>query len=274
MNCSRRETRRLFSCALPAHRRIAEHAEVCVSLPVPVRRHCPIVSGRFLALLFALVGLAASPVVANDTGRFTRSLTPAERAESGVDKLSSDEAAVLDALVRRDTASRVSTSSVRPPQSNADKKAPADGDPAMLVEPPSAPRFSERLTADERRIAGFNHLSVEQTTRLNALIERHASASVARALLSPPSFVSRGGQVQPLEKNDDRKNIHGSYSLSFGWGKGGYSERSGSMMMTYDDPAGRYSVTIGYTETHVKGGPGVYIEGPPYRGEGLPYRAP
>jgi hypothetical protein len=43
------------------------------------------------------------------------------------------------------------------------------------------------------------------------------------------------------------------------------------MMLTLDDPARRFSITVGYTESHIKGD-GVryidgsrYIEGPPYR---------
>jgi hypothetical protein len=50
-------------------------------------------------------------------------------------------------------------------------------------------------------------------------------------------------------------------------GSGGYSEKTGSMVLTMDDPARRYSITIGYSESHVKGGygyPGLYYDRDPF----------
>lgn len=216
-------------------------------------------AARLLLFLAASALIFSSAGAADDTGRFTRTLSAAERTEAGIDKLSSDEAAVLDAMVRRDTGARVAVSISATPA--------ATEKPAKDTAAPATPTsFSQRLTADERRLCGFGSLSAVQIARIDGLVERHASASVARALLAPPTYLARRPRIEPAERDDSRK-IHGSYSLSYGWGKGGYSERTGSMMMTYDDPAGRYSVTIGYTESHVKGGPGtgVYIGGPPYR---------
>jgi hypothetical protein len=43
-----------------------------------------------------------------------------------------------------------------------------------------------------------------------------------------------------------------------GWGSGGYSEKTGAMMLNYTDPARGFSVSVGYSESHVKG-PGTYI---------------
>lgn len=212
-----------------------------------------------LAALTTFFALATAGLAADDTGRFTRSLNAAERSQAGIDRLTSDQAAVLDALVRRDSASRVSV----PP---AQQQPPADSKAAAKAEPlPTPSSFSKRLTAEERRLAGFGSLTAGEMARLDALIERFTSASVARALLAPPRYISRYSRVEPAER-EERRKIHGSYSLSFGWGKDGYSERTGAMQMTYDDPAGRYSVTIGYAESHVKGGPGygVYRDGPPY----------
>lgn len=211
-------------------------------------------------------GVATVPA-ADDTNRFTRTLNAAERAEIGLERLSSDEAAVLDALVRRNAATRVSAVARR---DGKNEKSAAD--PAAAANAP-ATTFSERLTPDERRLAGFGRLSAEQVARVDALVERHATAAIARTLLGPPTYVPRHARVEPAE-NDDRRKIHGSFSLSYGWGKGGYSERTGSMMMTYNDPAGKYSVTIGYTESHVKGGQGVYLDGLPYRYDDPLYREP
>ena len=41
-------------------------------------------------------------------------------------------------------------------------------------------------------------------------------------------------------------------------GSGGYSEKSGSMVLTMEDPEKRYSITVAYSETHIKGGKGYY----------------
>ncbi|MDO8539081.1 MAG: hypothetical protein Q7S40_01460 [Opitutaceae bacterium] len=201
---------------------------------------------RFIGLILTLSCLTGGIARAADgIVRFTQALSVPERAECGVNRLTSDQAAVLDALVRREAGSRVA----------------ASAESTTATKP-----FSKRLTADERRLTGMNGLSATEITKLDALIERHANANVARTLLAPPVYIRRSAPVEPVEK-DDRRQIHGTFSLSYGWGKGGYSERTGAMMMNYDDPAGRYSIAIGYSETHVKlpEGQGVYLEGPPFR---------
>jgi hypothetical protein len=174
--------------------------------------------------------------------RFSQSLSAADRAASGLDRLTSDEVAVIDALVRRDNPAR-----------NAD----------------TPPRFSQRLTADERKIAGFGTLTADELPQLDAFIERYHSAKLARTLLAPPTFLSRHARMQP-ENAKPEKNVHGSFSLSYGFGKGGYSEKTGSMVVHIDDPQRRFSVSIGYTESHVKGG-SLYRD--PFLGDSL-YRDP
>jgi len=185
-----------------------------------------------LAIATLSACLALSALAASTAARFSQSMTPEERTETGITRLSSDETAVLDALVRRDTAARAGT--------NADASAPA--------------AFSQRLTADERRIAGFGHLAAEQIARLDAAVERHGAASLARTLLAPPAFARRPS-IDPTETKEPRR-FHGTYFFSLGFGSGGYSEKTGGMTVTMDDPAGRYSITIGYAESHIKGGHG------------------
>jgi hypothetical protein len=41
-------------------------------------------------------------------------------------------------------------------------------------------------------------------------------------------------------------------SFTYGGGKGG-NFSGGDLVLTYDDPAGRYSVLVGYSEYHGKG---------------------
>ena len=162
--------------------------------------------------------------------RFSQTLKAEDRSAGGFARLSSDEVAVIDALVRRDTVGRVRSATTETPT-----------------------LFSQRLTADERRPAGLAKLTDAELSKLDALVDRFQSAKLARTLLAPPTYIARGSRVVPSEAKKERE-IHGSFSLSYGWGSGGYSEKTGSMVLTLDDPARRFSITIGYTESHVKGG--------------------
>ena len=192
----------------------------------------------FRALAVMLAGLAWVQAAPMDT-RFSHTLNADERSAAGLTRLSSDEVAVIDALVRRDVTARSATSAE------------------------SAATFSGRLTADERRTAGLGKLGPDELPKLNAFVERFQAAKLARSLLAPPTYLSRASRVTPTEAKKERE-IHGSFSLSYGFGSGGYSEKTGSMVLTMEDPARRYSISVGYTESHVKGGPMIYRD-PLYR---------
>ena len=146
---------------------------------------------------------------------------------------------MLDALVRRDAAARSASASV--------------------LETPEA--FSQRLTANERRLTGLDVLTAAELARLNGLIARHGTASLVRALLAPPTYLTRVTPSEVIETREQRR-IHGTFSLGFGWGSGGYSEQTGAMLLHLDDPAGRYSISVGYAQTRIKGPgfPGPYRE--------------
>lgn len=192
-----------------------------------------------LLLAIALTFVSgASGSAASGGVRFSQSLNAADKTASGLDRLTSDEVAVIDALVRRDATARNGESSAR---------------------------FSQRLTEHEQKIAGFDTLSAGELPRLDAMIERYHSAKLARTLLAPPIFLARHASMQP-ENAKPEKNVHGSFSLSYGFGKGGYSEKTGSMVVHIDDPKRRFSVSIGYTESHVKGG-SIYRD--PFLGDSL-----
>ena len=184
---------------------------------------------RIPLLLACVLGLGLTQA-AETGGRFSQALTVAERTEIGVSRFSSDQVAVLDALVRRDVAGRLNPK--------------AEG---------TAQNFSGKLTVDERRNAGLGLLTSAEVTRLDQLVDQHAAAVLARTLLAPLP-PPRLRPINPTETKSERK-IHGTYSLSFGWGSGGYSERTGSVMLHLDDPDGRYAISVGYSESHIKGGP-------------------
>jgi hypothetical protein len=199
---------------------------------------------KLWATLLAAGLIAAVPVTGRAAdARFSQTLTAGEFTDAGLKRLSSDQVAVLDALVRRDLANQSATS---------------------RSDPPPAARFSQRLTADERRVAGLTLLTEAELTRLDASVDQHTTARLARVLLAPPSFVPPSLRLRPAETKT-APEVHGSFSLSMGWGKGGYSERTGSMNLNYEDPVHGLSVSFGYSETHAKG-PAIYRDpyiGPP-----------
>jgi hypothetical protein len=195
----------------------------------------PLLASALITL--AAVGAGASAARAQDL-RFSVTLGAEERAAAGLTKLTSDQVAVIDAFVRRDTASRSSNSTpVAPEKANA--------------------TFSERLTAQERQTAGLGGLTAQEIRRLDGFVDQQQSARLARTLLAPPTYISRSARVKPTEKKAERE-IHGSFSLSYGMGSGGYSEKTGAMMLSMEDPDRHYAIAIGYTESHVKGGNYIY----------------
>ncbi len=168
--------------------------------------------------------------------RFSQTVGTPERPMLGLDRLTPDQIAVLDALIRRDTTLRSRT--------NAD---------------PSAPEaFSRRLNADELRLTGLDTLPADTMARLDAAIARRQTAILAPFLLSPPVYLARPGKIEAREQKRERE-LHGTFSLSYGWGKGGYSEKTGAMTVTMEDPEKGYSLSVGYSESHVKGPNGVRL---------------
>ena len=107
--------------------------------------HRPVMpSAASLRLLTGLLLAGAAHAAEAPELRFSQALPAADAAASGLPRLSSDEVAVIDALVRRDTAARLAPSSATPPAA-----------------------FSMRLTADERRTAGLTRLAPAELARLD-----------------------------------------------------------------------------------------------------------
>ncbi len=187
----------------------------------------------FLRLL-AFLAAAWSVAAAEADVRFSLTLSAPEKAEAGFGRLNSDQIAVIDALVRRDTARQAAAT-----DATAGEKT-----------------FAQRLTADERRTGGLDTLPAAEASRLDTFVARFQAARLARTLLGPPAFHTRAARIRTEEAKRDRA-IHGSFSLSYGWGKGGYSEKTGSMVLNWEDPDRGIAVSFAYTESHIKGG-GVY----------------
>ena len=191
-------------------------------------------TAAFFAALFSPAHAADGPL------RLSQAFSSEERIATGLYRLTSDQIAVLDALYRRDLV--------------------AQAGPRRAEAPAPAARFSERLSADERRNAGLPTLTAEELAKLDAVAGRAGSASLARTLLAPPTFIPLAVRARIAETQAKRSapEIHGSFTLGFATGSGGYSERFGGMTLTYEDPARRFALSVSYSESHVKGGPGPY----------------
>ena len=202
----------------------------------------------WLALLTALTLVATAADTPAPT-RFSQSLTSADRTATGLDRLSSDEIVVLDALIRRDLATQ-----------SAPRRADA---PAL----PS--RFSQRLTGDERRNAGLAALTETEQLKLDSLADRNAASLLSRTFLAPPAFVPLSVRARVAEAKATGPEIHGSFTLGMGFGKG-YSERFGGMTLTYEDPARNLAISFSYLESHVKGAGPFYLRDPLYDANRIP----
>jgi hypothetical protein len=188
---------------------------------------------------FTSAGLAAGE------SRFSRTLTQVQIEQVGLEKLSSDQLAVLDALIRRDT----------------DTRASGRGSKLLSL------RFSQRLSPDELKNSGLAALPDGQRVSLDAMIEQYARPALA---ISSGSSMPSGSVL--VAKNFERPlEIHGSFSLMYGQGSGGYSEYGGAMTLTYEDPLRGFAIAVGYSELHSSGGNGYRLYRPGFRRERDPF---
>ena len=178
---------------------------------------------RILALGCLLTAIA--PCSPGQDGRFSKTLTASEQTDAGLGRLSVDQLAVLDALIRRD------------------EKINATPDVAH----PAPARFSQRLSPEERASAGLDSLSEAELTRLDALVQQRVFGN-----LSPLVAKAARPALQP-EPSGPAPEIHGVISFTFGGGRGGYREKSGFMMLDYQDPAHGLELLVGYGESRISG---------------------
>ncbi|MSU70474.1 MAG: hypothetical protein EXS39_06820 [Opitutaceae bacterium] len=188
----------------------------------PTSRLCAV-----FVVLGGFVALAAAPGrAAPDDPRFSALLRPEQWIETGLAQFTADNVAVIDALVRVDQAARDFRNNII-----------------------GSTHFSQRRTAHERSIAGLDRLTPTQLEKLDNILAQHLARPQVPfdAALPCPRLI-----VEPLLTPSRPPEIHGEFSLTYGWGKGG-SVRGGEAVFTYDDPAHRFSLLFGYSEYHGNG---------------------
>ncbi|QYM79947.1 hypothetical protein K0B96_04840 [Horticoccus luteus] len=177
------------------------------------------------SIVLGLLGVALAATAwgqSDPSRRFSQSLSVESRTSAGLPHLDSDEVAILDALVRRDSA-------------------------APDAQRATAATFSQRLSADEYRHAGLGHLTAGQLVNLDALIAMHESAPAATPRLT--DSLPRASTSGVSEKLPARE-LHGAVFLEVGGGRG-FSERAGGIALRLEDPARHMAISVGYTERHV-----------------------
>jgi hypothetical protein len=181
----------------------------------------------FSRLVFwgGLMAVAAAAGRAENV-RFSQQLTNSEYAEIGLPQLSSDQLAVLDALIRLD-----------------EKCYAGPG-----ATPPLPARFSQRITAGDRENASLELLTKAQLERLDAVVARIEFGNVPDGA----SSVGAGSALQPDLKRPGLE-IHGTISFMFGTGSGGRSEQGTALALEVDDPAHNFSAFIDYEQMRGKG---------------------
>jgi len=194
-----------------------------VSLDMPILRRA--ISYSRLVFWGGLMAVAAAAGWAEDV-RFSQQLTAAERTELGLPQLSTDQLAVLDALIRID-----------------EKCFAGPG-----ATPPVPARFSQRISSEDRKNAGLELVNKAQLERLDALVARREFGNV----LDAASASTAGTALQPDLRRPGLE-IHGTISFMFGGGSGGRSEQGTAMALEVDDPAHNFSAFIDYEQMHGKG---------------------
>lgn len=194
-----------------------------------------LIAGFVLGLLPGALASAAP----TESSRFTDSLTAQQKTDAGLTTLSSDNVAVINALVRQDEAAvQLHNNQIR------------------------STRFSQRRTDHERNIAGLALLSAEQLAKLDDFVGRRFAPSPAPLMESVAPIVIN---TSAIETNNEsrRPEIHGSVSLTYGWSKGG-SVMGGDLTLYHVDPERRFSVFFNYSQYHGKGYMPLYYPGDVY----------
>lgn len=165
-------------------------------------------------LLFSLCVFASSAFAA-ESRRFSQTLSAEQRAATGVERLGSDQVAAVDALVR------LNLNQVAAEAQKAERaKTGTSPAPAAETATPAEPApFSQWLSVDQRRAAGYETLSAAEQEQIDLLVATQTPGA-------PRYEPAASATVQAVEFFPNRFEMHGEFGLSFGFGSGGYNSRA------------------------------------------------
>lgn len=161
--------------------------------------------------LLLLGSLLSATLFAAESPRFSQSISAEQRVAAGLDALTSDEIAAIDALVRLNHRQVGAVEKRR-----TEERSPIA---AMPEEAAQSAAFVASLSADQKHAAGIDRLSPEQQTNLDGIVA---------ALFAPAedTVASTAKTVEAVEFFPDRWEVHGEFGLSFGFGNHGYRSRA------------------------------------------------
>jgi hypothetical protein len=172
-----------------------------------------------------LVGLISAPApIAAAVAEFTEALTSAQQTAIGVAKLSPSERSALSEFVAREV------------------MLARQGDVTSFTG-----TFVGRRSAEQRQQAGLDRLTADEQQALNEIVARTIATrpvsfaynpKMAKSDVPPANFIRR------LE-------IHGEFSLTYGWVSGGGSFKGGSFSTTIHDP--KTGITVGFSYSQFSG---------------------
>jgi hypothetical protein len=183
--------------------------------------------------------LAVAPPAHATEGGFAATLSSEKQAAAGLPMLSPVELLTLDQLVAGELAA------VRRPDAA-----------------PLAGTFVSRRTEAERQATGLDRLTGAQLEKLNEYV---AAALAARP---KPKERPRLKESDVLAAARERNQIHGSVSVTYGWGGGGRDLWAETLWLEYYDPESRIGLGVGLTNFNGNGFYGYY---PDYYGYGGRY---
>lgn len=183
---------------------------------------------RIPTLIAVALGLAllTSGTLSARLVRLSEWLTVDELTQAGFEKLSVDQIAAIDALA----ANKVLTKKNEP-----------------------VATFSSVLSETEHAACGLGLLEAGERQRLDELVTTWRTAAPA-AKSRPSPVAAPAADDIPFKKDGLRPKVGGAVSVTYGVAEGGGTLRSGSAIVTYDDPARGFSAAFGYSRTKADGG--------------------
>lgn len=206
--------------------------------------HTAVCRRGWLALVAVVTLVTTRAPAQEDDTRFSATLRPEQWTDTGLNKLTVDNVAVIDALVRADkSASEYRNNNI------------------------GTTRFSQRRNEHERTTSGLYLLTAEQIQKLDDLVALRVARPTAQFDTSVPTPRLT---MEPIVAAARSNPIHGAFSLTYGGGKGG-SFYGGDATFIYENPVHHLSLLFNYSEYHGKGyDPLIY---PSYPGAAIyPYR--
>lgn len=190
--------------------------------------------------------LLATALFAAEAPRFSQSLTAEQRNHTGIDAMTSDQVAALDALVRLNQRQNAAEG-----HAVAKELSPVA---AVATDATAPASFSAALSTDQRRAAGLDSLNNEQVAVIDQLVAAQYTPALPRTSAAAPA-------VEAVEFFPNRWEVHGEFGLSFGFGSGGYRSRAAWLQSTLLDTKTGTEFSVGIATGKEEGGRGYYPYG-------------